>query len=183
MVREVTVAYTGYGRSPKLSLFHFPDSTSSADLVDALDALITEWAAWASDTYSAQIVPVGRRLNDVDGTLVQEFAISEAGPATPGTVGAEPLPDAISMLLRWNTGEVVAGRYLKGRTFMPGIASVYLANGNLAGSTVSSVTAAAQAFAGHVSAPSIWSRTHGVAHPISIGSCWSELATQRRRRG
>lgn len=182
MVREVVMQYSGPGRSPKLSVFHFDDASTNLNITAALRALFTTWASWADASYSVVFPPTLRRYNTATGVLEGEVPMEGTLTPIPGTVSGQPLPDAVSMLWRWTTGQVVSGRFLRGRTYAPGIAATYLAGGNMAGSTVNSLTTAATTYAGSSADPQIWSRTHGVMHPITGGTCWNEFATQRRRR-
>lgn len=183
MVKEIIAQYGGPGRNPKLSVWHYEDSLDNDAIKTALQTFYTSVAGTWSNQYSVQIQPTVRILNTATGALVGESGFTVAPVVINGTIAGQPVPDAVAVLFRWNTEEVVGGRFLKGRTFVPGLAVTQLTNGNLTGSVNTSLNNIATTLANDSNGPSIWSQKHGIQHFVQTGNAWGELATQRRRRG
>ena len=183
MVKEIIAQYGGPGRNPKLSIWHFEDSVTNDAAKTALQTFYTSVAGTWSNQYSVQLQPTVREMSSVTGTLTGESGFTVAPVVINGTIAGQPVPDAVSTLFRWNTNLVVAGRFLKGRTFVPGLAVTQLTNGNLTTSVNTSLNNIATTLANDAAAPSIWSQKHGVIGVVQTGTAWGELATQRRRRG
>lgn len=129
----------------------------------------------------------GDTLSEATGELTGDWSdpVQLIGPPSNGT-GAV-VPNASMLLIQWRTGRIRRGRRVTGRTFIPGVSSGNVENGEL--------TANAQGFASLAAADmvsdgvgfSVWSRpidgSAGILSEVVSGSCWNELATQRRRRG
>lgn len=183
MVLQSTIVYTGPGNSPKLSVLHWADGTADSAIITQCETLLDAWAPWASNQYSARPGPLVRELNTATGVLVGEHLLTGGITTTTGTVSGQPVPDISQILVQWRTGVIVSGRRLRGRTFMPGFATDLVTGGNVPASAVTEIGAAAQSVATAGDALVVWSRRHGVTHDVTIGSCWTEFASQRRRRG
>lgn len=129
----------------------------------------------------------GDEYDAASGTLSGDWSdpVQLIGPPSGGSGGV--VPNASMLLIRWRTGAIRNGRRVTGRTFVPGIGVGNLTNGEL--------TANAQGFASLAAADmvsdgvgfSVWSRPQngagGALSEVVAGTCWNELATQRRRRG
>lgn len=142
---------------------------------------------------SYAIQPTGRTMDPSTGTMTGIWTESTLKTGV-GTATAQSWPDAAQALIRWRTGDIVDGRFVEGRTFIPGLAQNVMANGNLTAALVSDWTAKAQAFADAANGFSIWHRPHpspppatgnmgdGSLHNVVTGSVWPEVAVLRRRR-
>lgn len=184
MVHEAVVRYNGPGHQPKVSVLYFSDALSAADAQNFLNTLCGNLAAFLSNQYAITYEPQYRTINTVTGTLEAEANFPAAPPTFAGAIAAQPVPDAVSFLVRWQTGAIVSGRFLQGRMFVPGLAVSQLTGGNITPSVVAQMnTELAESFPGGVIDLVVWSRTHGVAYGVTSGTAWGELATQRRRRG
>lgn len=183
MVLQYTIEYVGPGDNPKVNVLHAAGSASPGDLQVSWQSFLEVWAAWADNSYTATLGSEIRVLNTATGVL--EDIINWDVPPEPvvGTVTTEPLPDATALLLRWSTGAVVSGRFLRGRSYIPGIATTYCVGGNPSAGLVTSMGGAAQQIADDLVGFQIWSRSHGTAANVTAGSCWTEFAQQRGRRG
>ena len=183
MVNEVIVRWIGPGAASKLNIFHFSDAATGSQMKASLEAFLNDLKPQISTQYSAILNSTWRNLDTATGALISESPFSPTPVAIVGTNAGQPLPDAVAGLIRWNTGVIVNGRFLKGRTFLPGLSVGLMQAGNFAGTGLATLnTAAANLVAGAIT-PVVWSRTNGVAQVFTSGSVWAEASTQRRRRG
>lgn len=127
----------------------------------------------------------GREVSEATGTLTGEWIDSDPQSGN-GSEAQAAVADATQALVRWSTGVVVNGRFLKGRTFIPGLEIDALVGGNLSTGAQSTIGAAAGNLIAADVGFSIWHRpTDGVGgslHPVLGTSVWSEFAVLRRRR-
>lgn len=185
---EVVTAWTGPQGSFLRNIMYFDGGTTTA-LSDARTAVASLWdgaTGVISDQYTWSVETTARVLAPSTGTLLD--VVSDPDPATgAGDQDQEPVPDASQVLFRWRTGLVVQGRFLQGRTYVPGLASGSLTNGNITPAVVTALsgvvsdflTAAGGAFG-------VWHRPQGGSggtwSPAASAAVWPELAVQRRRR-
>lgn len=182
---RIRIGYSGTPvNGPSVSTFHFASEVQEPqDAVDSLSSVFDQWKTNMVSQLTMFAEPEVETINPVNGELVGLTAIT---PWTKtGSVGsASALPNATMALVRWRTGVFIGGKEVRGRTFLPGFASGYVtADGNVPTAQITSVTAGANIWrdAGD-NASVVYSRVHGVAHPIISASCWNEYATLRSRR-
>lgn len=163
---------------------HYFNVTDGSDQACA-DAVMQYWTG-----NTASFVPVGSNwtcgsevqyIDSLDGTLVKTESIS---PATiVGTDTQQLLPPASQILVKWQTGTIVAGKRIVGRTFIPlRTEGDNDANGQVSGVTVTAINARNNSFLAGVTTPMVWSRKNGEAYPIqgaSVNSAWSVLRSRR----
>jgi hypothetical protein len=133
-----------------------------------------------------RIREAGRELDATTGALTGAWTdpvvFNQAG-----TSGTTPLPDAVQALVQWRTATIVGGRFLRGRTYIPGLGQGQTTGGNLVGSAVTTITAAAAALRASSAVLSVWHRpvsgSGGSQVPVTAESVWNEFAVLRRRRG
>ena len=191
MVNQMTVTWTGLGSDPHKTVLHFSGGTvgGAETVVDAfLDGLMPYLYTGAT----AQIDSEYRLIDTATGVLT---AVGSFGTTTShaGEADFQPVADATQLLVRWQTEGIVAGKRVKGRTFVPYLASPNVFNGNVADIAIPSLTAAAQTIVNAANMV-IWARplkdptTGSVLRPgttwdITGTTIWPELAVLRRRRG
>lgn len=183
MVLQAIVEWTGPGATQKLNVFHYADTATGAGIKSDLEAWLNAIKPQISSQFSAKLQNVWRTYDTVTGDLTNEVAFSGGTATITGTSANQVLPDAVAGLFRWNTGVVVSGRFLKGRTFVPGLTVGLMTSGNFAGTGLTTLVTAAQTLAGSTNHFAVWSKKHGVVHDVNSGSFWAEASTQRRRRG
>lgn len=183
MVVELIGSWSGPGRTPKLNIWHGADGAAPDAVAAAVRAFYDGIKAEIADTYSVAIEPNYRILDATTGAMTDAGLLTTGTAAVEGTSSLGPLPDAVSALVRWNTGMIVNGRFLKGRTFVPGVSYDNLTGGNMSAGCVTTFNTAAAALVNLDAGFAVWSRTAGVVHPVIAGDTWTEYATQRRRRG
>lgn len=193
-MQEVITDWTVNSHSGLVSVMYFQDSAAIGTVRSSIQTMYLAIQGLLSNAVSWTIRTTGRSMNeqtgDLQGVWGEAAARTGAGTAVQATVA-----DASQMLIRWKTGEIVNSRFVQGHTFIPGYTQTGIISGNLASSTVTTVNAAAQAFADAPNGFCIWARPFkGVAgnpdkparlgslHPVSIGQVWPEMAVLRRRR-
>jgi len=101
-------------------------------------------------------------------------------------LAGEAVPDASQGLMRWSTGTIIDGRFVQGRTFIPGVSTSRVSQANLNAATQSAWNAAAVTLIAANVGLSVWHRPVGGAGGFSAvvdgGTAWSEFAVLRRRR-
>lgn len=182
MVQQARIRWDGLGHSPKYTILNFdvPESIAAAaghfgNFLEAINFAFVNTMSW---TFESEY----RTLDENTGALLGIHNLPDPPSGGPG-IGSSQLADATQILLRWNTGTVVAGRQLKGRTFLPGIAASEIAAGNLRPSSVTAIQTAIDSYTSTYQELGVWSRKHGIMQPVTSGSVWTEFAVQRRRRG
>ena len=128
----------------------------------------------------------GVELDAATGALTGQWAEATARVGT-GAGGTEPVADATQILVRWKTNTIVNGRFVAGRTYIPGCASSNEVSGNLAAATQSAIAAAGTTLIGSGAGLAVWHRpiSGSGGSEQSPNSCvvWEEFAVLRRRRG
>lgn len=188
MVHEYILNWTTPGGSGRSTIYTRPTGDPQT-----ITNSIRTWAGLICQGLSNQVsVTPGsevRRLDVNSGMLTGVFSVTP-GTTIPGNVSQQPVADANQVMLRWGTGTIVNGRRLVGRTFLPGLPVGSLSGGNIAAATVTDfgnkANALVTALAG--TAPLVvWHRpvnfTGGSDALTTGGTCWSEVAVLRRRRG
>nr|CRY97804.1 hypothetical protein [uncultured prokaryote] len=186
MVREILVDWTGPGAGDKVSVFHFIEATPVADQRSALAAFLNACDAELTTTTTWTIRQEGRELDTATGALVGAWTDSTPHTGSGGN-GTAVVADATQVLIRWNTGNIVGGRFLKGRTFLPGLATIEVNGGNLNPAARTTFLNAAAAFIAAAVQVAVWHRPQsgsgGAVWAVETADVWSELAVLRRRRG
>lgn len=185
MPTEVIVDYGVPGASGPLSVFYFDSVALVSQARIALDEMFTDMASLISSSCSWVVRTSGRVLNDNTGALMSEW--NDAVPSSgQGTSTAPAAANATSILLRWATGDVVNGRFVKGRTYVPGFAQNLFFNGGLSAAAVGTASNAGQSLCDAGVGFGVWHRpTNGVGgsfHEAVAATAWNELAVQRGRR-
>lgn len=169
-----------------VAVMYFEDGV--APINDQRQAVHTLWESIEGELVNEVLYfqdQAGRQVDETTGTLVGQWTDSEAFGGA-GTSSGEAVADATQALIRWRTEAVVGGRFLQGRTFVPGLAVENLVNGNLSAASQSTFNGALATFIAGADGFGIWHRpvlgAGGVHHEATTGSMWSELAVLRRRR-
>lgn len=183
-VRELQTVWTGVAGAPYYTTVRSltGGSSDSQDLADAWISFLQTIDIFITDNLTWTVQPDVRIVNTGTGTL--EGVDTITGATGPGVSTSDPLPRASMALIQWRTSQVVSGRFLRGRTFIPGFnEGTCDANGKLDASVATGLATEANDFITAVGVDAcVWSRTHGVAASISNATVWSEFATMRSRR-
>lgn len=179
---RVRTTFGGVAGSPWISTMYFDEAggtpanavTAVGTFWNAVDSLMETSVVWAT------LADVETVQADTGNVTAVETTIPQTGNGVAATTG---LPIASQMLVRWRTGVYVAGREVRGRTFIPGLATAVNSDGVPSGSAQTTVNNAASALVGALDAQLVvWSRTHGQARVVTVGSVWNQFAVLRSRR-
>lgn len=194
-VRQILVDWSTVNGGGKVSVFNFNAETVVASQRAALNTFLGAVDAICHNTATWTIRTSGNAYNEATGELQADWVDSTPFSGTGAISAGSPEADAVQALVRWGTGSVVAGRFLKGRTFIPGVAQGAIVSGNLGPTSVAALAAAGNALIGANVGLSVWRRPHtasagdprpsysGVLEAAVICTAWPEMAVLRRRRG
>lgn len=184
-MNRVRTVWTGVAGAPWYSNMYFTDDTLSTTAQDAVNAVGTFWSAISGNivnTVAYTVQGAVARIDDATGTLLGAWAVTPVTGA--GTAAVDQLPRQVQGLVRWETGRVVSGRFLRGRTFIPGLGETLNNAGGIPAPAVVTLfgTAGAALIADSGNELLVWSRAHGVSEPAVSATGWSQWATLRTRR-
>lgn len=182
---RVTIISTGVQGSPYYTNFFFGGSTdleaaaanaAASDFWNDLNGVQHAALDWVSEPEVFQIDPATGQTTAVYPVAPQSGGGSAAGEANPW---------ATQGLIRWRTGQFVAGREVRGRTFLPATVEPQNTEGVPGTGFITIVNTAATAFltaAGGGGGLVVYSRAHGQAADVSQFSTWNQWAQLRTRR-
>lgn len=185
MVTEVITDWSTPGSSGALNVFYVENEADvagfRADLASALGSMganLAQSAQWS-------IRQEGRTLDTATGALNGVWADPTVYEGQ-GIPTGMPVASATQVLLQWTTNTIAGGRRVRGRTYIPGLVSSQVTSGELDPTAEGEFASAAAALAATTASFCVWHRPvagiGGEAAPVVAGSCWNELAVQRRRR-
>lgn len=184
MLRVRTV-FTGVQGTPWYSNFYFGGNTEgeAAAASVATDAF---WGRLAPNMCTPLVWEVEQDVPTINATtdeITENFVVAPQGGAAVNSNPAMPL--AAQALLRWRTGDYVAGRELRGRTSIPYLANAYVTDGRPSAILLSSLTAAATSLLSESAGAggfAVYSRTHHQWSLVNAGTPWTEFSVMRSRR-
>ena len=191
-MRQIITRWTTPAGGAGRTIMYFSNSPNLATQRDQLNLLWLGCAPWMSNKVSWTVETSGDILESTDGQILGTWSNTASYTGT-GALVAEPVADATQVLIRWNTDQIVGRRRLRGRTFLPGLASTQVTNGNLGGGAGTGIANSAENFCTFSNLGfGVWSRPimtgevfndrPGAFHPALSSAVWGELARQRRRR-
>lgn len=178
--KEIRVVMTGVPGSPWYAR-HFLDSDASPSAQGAMDAVAAFWGGIASQISSGVTITAEPEVPEY--TLPD--TVVSVGTATPFTIttggGANPVPRAAQVSVRWQTNTFRGNRRILGHTYIPYVSE----ESNVAGGTVAieyrnQVAGAAADLieAGLVIASRVSNAFAPVTNPF-VGSEWAVLRSRR----
>lgn len=182
---EVITRWSTAGSPGGLTVMYFdPSSTAAqvrtavATMWNAVDATLTTATSWTIDTS-------GRLIDEASGALTGFWNEASSKTGSGATAGV-PVANSAQVLIRWFTGEVVGGRQLQGRSYVPGLATSNTVNGEVNSTAQNTILTAATALAQDSAGLLVWHRpgpngAGSYKHAPSAG-VWNELAVLRKRR-
>lgn len=185
-LQEVLIDWQSENARPGLSVMYFKSTASISTVRAALDTMFTAVAARLDSLTTGTVRTSGKIIDETTGTLTG-FWNDPTAATWVGTASGQPVSNPDQALMQWRTNNVVNGRLLQGRTFVPGLAFTALDAGQLSAATVSAFQTAQAAFLASIPGDMvIWHRPNGGApgsfFAVNSGATWNELAVQRRRR-
>lgn len=182
-MRRVRTIVTGVAGSPYYLVGYFDaQEGTAADCVLAwsnfclptpADGL--EGSVWETQGVTEIVDPVSGNVTGIDST---------ATIFKTGDTEYQTLPPSNQCLIRWRTGNYVAGREVRGRTNLP-LQSKDSADtdGKVAGFVANAYTTRAQLLVDNADITHVvWSKKNGVWWATESGSCWTEFSILRTRR-
>lgn len=168
-----------------LTIMYFDDTVDIASVRSRLatfwgvvDGALATGTSWFIETSGKEIAATSGQLT---GFWDEPTVYTGTGAVSGGVV-----PNASQVLIQWLTSSIVAGRRVRGRTFVPGLATTNVSNGELGGGATATILGAATAFANGDAGLVVWHRPSntsvGSEHPVNSAGVWDELAVQRARR-
>ena len=187
MYRIRTQILNGQG-GPWLSTMFFDEAAGTAQ--QAATAVGTFWGAIDNFLPSGLAWDVENEVVFVDEASGNPTGlVGVTGPTGTGTIGSEILPTATQVLIRWRTGTYLAGREVRGRTFIPGTTETDAVGGNPSAAMQLAFDAAGAALIADAnSALVIWHRPGpggsppGSAFVVATATTWNRFAVLRTRR-
>lgn len=192
-MREIDINWVTPSGSGKVSVLNFLTDATVAVQRASIQTFLTAIHGVLSNQVTYFVATEGREFDSEDGVLTGAWADS-TNLAGAGTAAEQPTPDANMALIRWSTGAILSGRFLQGRTFIPGCALSTAVAGNLNAGAKAAIQTGVDGFAAAANKFVIWQRprrdpiTHvinriGGFSEVSSGTVWNEFAVLRRRRG
>ena len=185
-INRVRVAWSDTGVvGPGLSTFYFA-SPGTIGISNLLTLFTTIAANDLPDDVTITVPGSGDRIDELTGTIIGGWTQSGGGSVTGGSSGSFAM--GVGGRLRWDTAGVVAGRHVRGTTFLvPMAGASYASDGRIGTTALTRINNALTTFLAAVS-PNlvIWSRPApgrlGSIHPVTLASCPAEISTVRSRR-
>lgn len=185
-IREINVRINTASGGGKLMVTYWNASYALGPQRAALRSFFDGLKTYMGSINTYFVESTGRVLDDFTGGLIGTWSDATL-PTVTGTNGGAVVPDASQVLVRWTTGVVVGGRFVQGRSFIPGLAVTNLSGGNLLAATGVAFDAQANAMIATALGFGVWHRpvggTGGQHVLASSATTWNELAVLRRRRG
>lgn len=184
-MREILTNINTAAGGGRLAVMYFDQSIAVETQRLALNAFWLGVAEACNNDTAFTVRTVGRELEETTGVLTGEWTASTPYTAEGDATG-EPVADAAQGLIRWSTGVVVGGRFLRGRTFVPGISALNVTGGNLSAIAMTQLGEAADTLATGGAGLGVWHRPTdsgaGGLEEVTGASVWDEFAVLRRRR-
>lgn len=186
MPREIVVDWTTSSGAGKVSVFMFDLAAAVGAQRLALNTFLSAVDGSLDNSITWSIRQTGRELSDTTGGLTGAWSTGLVYSGV-GNNATESVADATQVLFQWQTGVIVNGRFVRGRTFIPGLTNSLLQNGNLVASQAAAFAALGQTFVNDAANFGVWHRpsSTGLGQFVNANTAtvWSELAVLRRRRG
>lgn len=183
--REIIVDWQTDAGSGFRSVLYFQEGTAAADAREQVYNFLVDMSGGLTNSVLWEVEHDSRLLDNATGTLIGMDTDSPNYNGSGADAGQQ-VADASQVLVRWATGQVINGRFLKGRTFFPGAPITLLNNGNLSPTALGSFGGWVNDFLAAAPTFGVWHRpvsgSGGAFWPVTSGTVWSELAVLRRRR-
>ena len=157
-VRQILVDWSTVNGGGKVSVFNFDADTVVASQRAALNTFLGAVDAICHSTTTWSIRTSGNAYNEETGELQADWVDATPFSGTGAIAAGSPEVDAAQALIRWGTGAVVAKRFLRGRTFIPGVAQGAIVSGNLGPTSVAALAAAGNALIAADVGMAVWRR-------------------------
>lgn len=177
--------WSGVAGAPYYTNLYFTGDGTGASADDAQLATGSFFTALAPAIKSGILIELNPEVQEFDvvsGNLLAAYGVT--GGSIAGSASGDMMARTTQGLIQWRTGNIVSGRFLKGRTF---VGAPTEASNDALGVPSSGYRATLQDAAQDLvdnadSVLVVWSRTHGVASPVTVANAWDQWAELRSRR-
>ena len=162
---------------------HFAFDISETTPQDAADAVIAFWSAIdtaMSTSVSWEVLDQVAMVNESNGQT--SVVVNVNGDSGSGGASGTPLAKATQGVVQWFGSDWVAGRQVRGRTFIPGPTTNHLANGAPAGPYRTALQSAAEGLLAADQGLVVYSPTHGSLSAVQAVGTSSKFGVLRSRR-
>lgn len=178
-LNQVRVAWTGFSGGPGVSTFYFV--APAAPPLAALKTFFDGWKAFIKDSVTLTFPSSGLQYESSTGAAVGTWAA--AAPAATACTGAAGYAALAGGITNWLTGSYLAGRQVRGKTFMvPLVSSSYDADGTFLPGFLTPTRAAATAFVAAAPDFRIWSRKNLAAVAVTSANVPDKVMYLTSRR-
>lgn len=187
MVHEIVTRWTG-PRMPggMVSVMYFTDEQQIAAQRAALSQLWTDAGMVLHDSIHWNVETTGRVVSMATGQTIGLWTDSPGYSGSGNHSAGSPVANATQALIQWRTGVYQNGREARGRTFVPGLSTTALHQGEMTPASQNALQAAVDLFVSTVPSFCIFSRPKGLAtgstNYVTAGTVWREFAVLRSRR-
>lgn len=182
LLSRFQTVFSGVAGTPWYSNMYFEGGTPEGAAYGPHVATFWDECASQMDSEVTWVVSPTYTVIEHSTGLIQDIG-DWAGDTGVGLVAGEALPWATQMLVNWRTSVYVAGRELRGRTFVPGLQQNVNNNGIAAAASVADVLSAADNLIDNSnSALTVWSRTHFAEAIVVSAQVPTKLGVLRSRR-
>jgi len=185
-LNQIIIDWTTASGAGKASVMYFDNSI----LISTQRTALTTWLQAIDnpldDSITWSLRNAGVIIDDATGTLVGSWS---SGSVVTGTAGgtSEPVSDPAQVLIRWKTSSIVNGRYLQGRTYIPGLSVGNVDEGNVSAAAVTAFQTPSSALVSSGAGLRVFHRpisgSGGSSADVTSANVWTEFAVLRRRRG
>nr|CRY97397.1 hypothetical protein [uncultured prokaryote] len=185
-LNEVLVDWSVENTPGGLSVMYFAKETELAiqEQREQIGGLYFYVKSYLAGNTTMTVRTEGRVVDSETGMLTGSWT-DATGQSVTGT-GGDPVPNVCQGLIRWNTGQVVNGRFLKGKTYVPGLASAAMMDGEVLPACQTAFAVGLDSQIGSGFGPVVWHRPKdgagGEFRIATTGSLWKEFAVQSGRR-
>lgn len=184
MIR-ITARWSGLPGGEAVNVFHFDgDSQPAAQAAaDSVSDVLTANAAGFRTGATVRVDSLAPAVLPSDGTVLNYWPVVTA--PIIGSAVEPPLPQNSCLLVKYATEGVVANRRVQGKTFLPGLTTAALDNGEVLEAFRTDFTTRFSVLINE--GFGVWSRPieggrAGSFHQVNAVSVWKEWAQLGRRR-
>lgn len=183
-VRRIEVVWNGASGLPGVSVFHSLDSVSGA--LAAIRAFFLACQSLAPSGVTWTFPNSGDIFDSATGTLTGGW--SDTAVASVPASGAVAYAAGVGNFVKWNTGTIIGGRRLKGRTFFAPLGNDrYDGSGTIVDASVTLMQNAANTLVA-TGTRNVWHRptspgaADGQVHVVTSATAMDKVTALRSRR-
>lgn len=143
ILARLNVAWQNWPGAPGLTQLYFDDTSSMQTNADAVRAFFEAVKALIPTLTTITVPGSGDRIDAADGSIQGSWSIATP-PALVTATGAGAYAGNAGAVVHWTTSGIVAGRRVRGRSFLvPIVSTAFETNGSLTSAALTTLTTAA----------------------------------------